>query len=103
MMTEVSFTVDPDGLDGLRGRLNAIESGMRGIGDTAASYQPLDLGPNPDVWTALQTFHSDWSNGLAMISGNVQALLGLLAGAAGDYRGTDQQIALAAVPKAGPG
>lgn len=101
-MTDVSFTVDPDGLDGLRGRLSAIESGMRGIGGTAAAYEPLDLGPNAAVWEALQNFHSDWSNGLAMITRNVQALLGLLSRAAEDYRGTEGQIAQAATPQAGP-
>lgn len=100
-MTEVSFTVDPEGLDTLRARLTAVESRMQGIGDTAASYPWQDLGPDPGVFNALGSFNSDWSNGLAMISHNIQALTGLLANAAGDYRGTDDQIAQAAVPQGG--
>lgn len=100
-MTEVSFTVDPEGLDTLRGQLNAIESRMQGIGGTVDSYPWQELGPNANVHNALQSFSSDWSNGLAMISHNIQALTELLANAAGDYRGTDNQIAQAAVPPAG--
>jgi hypothetical protein len=100
-MTDVCFSVDPDGLDQLRGQLSAIESGMQNIGTVAAGYEALDLGPTPDLWNTLQSFHSDWSNGLAMISHNVQQLLGSLAGAAQDYRGTDDQIAQAATPQPG--
>jgi hypothetical protein len=100
-MTEVSFSVDPEGMDTLRGRLAAIESRMQGIGDTVSSYAWQDLGPDPGVYNTLGSFHSDWSNGLAMISHNIQALTKLLANAAGDYRGTDNQIAQAAVPQDG--
>ena len=100
-MSDVCFSVDPDGLDALRGHLTAIESGMQEIGNTAGSCEPLDLGPNLDVWNTLQSFHNDWSNGLSMISHNVEALLDLLAKAAEDYRGTDVQIAQAATPQTG--
>jgi hypothetical protein len=101
-MADVCFSVDPDGLDTLRARLSAIESGMRDIGQVVSGYGPLDLGPNPDVWNALQSFHGDWSDGLAVITRNVAALAGLLAKAAGDYRGTEDQIAQAAAPQTGP-
>jgi hypothetical protein len=100
-MTDVCFSVDPDGLDRLRGQLGAIESGMQNSGSEAAACEPLDLGPTPELWNTLQDFHNDWSNGLAMISHNMQRLLGSLAGAAQDYRGTDDQIAQAATPQPG--
>ena len=101
-MADVRFSVEPDGLDALRAQRSAIESGMRDIGHVVSAYGPLDLGPNPDVWNALQSFHTDWSDGLAVITRNVAALVGLLARAAGDYRGTEDQIAQAAVPQTGP-
>jgi hypothetical protein len=100
-MTDVSFSVDPDGLDRLRAQLGAIESGMQDSGTMAGAYDPLDLGPNEDVWNALQAFHNDWSNGLSMIKHNIGQLLGLLARAAEDYRGTDDQIAQTATPQPG--
>ena len=101
-MTEVSFTVDPEGLDTLRGRLTAIESRMQGIGGSVNSYSWQDLGPNPDVHNALGSFQGDWSNELTTITTNVQALATLLGGAATDYRGADNGIAQAAVPQGGP-
>ena len=100
-MTEVSFTVDPEDLDALRSRLSAIESRMQGMGQTASSYSWQELGSNPDVYEALQNFSSNWSNGLALISHNIQALAKLLTNAAGDYRGTDDQIAQAATAPTG--
>jgi hypothetical protein len=99
-MSDVCFSVDPDGLDSLRGHLTAIESGMQDAGGVG-SCDPLDLGPNLDVYNALQDFHNDWSNGLSMISHNVAALQGLLAKAAEDYRGTDEQIARVSTPETG--
>ena len=100
-MTGVSFSVDPESLDSLRGRLTAIESRMQGIGDTVSSYAWQDLGPDPGVHNALLDFAGDWSKGLTTISSNIQGLAGLLAMAAGDYRGTDSQVAQAAVPQNG--
>jgi hypothetical protein len=101
MMTEVSFTVDPENLDALRGRLGAIESCMQGMGRTDSTYPWQELGSSPDVYEALQNFSSNWSNGLALISHNIQALTKLLTSAAGDYRGTDDQIAQAVTAPAG--
>ena len=49
-MTDVSFTVDPDGLERLRGRLSSIESGMQGAGDLTGSYQALGLGSGRLSW-----------------------------------------------------
>jgi len=100
-VADVWFTVNPDGLDALRGQLTAIHSGMQNVGNEAGSYDPLDLGPNADVWNALQDFHNDWSNGLAMIGRNLGALLRLLADAAAGYRQTDDQIAQSAGPSPG--
>jgi hypothetical protein len=97
-VAEVWFTVDPEGLDALRAQLAAIQSGMQNIGNEAGAYDPLDLGPNADVWNELQSFHNNWSDGLAMIGHNLQALLGLLASAAAGYRQTDEQIAQSATP-----
>jgi hypothetical protein len=102
MMTEVSFTVDPEGLDGLRGRLAGIESRMQGIGGIVGSYSWQDLGPDTGVYAALEGFQSDWSNELRTITNNIHALAVLLGGAATDYRGTDNGIAQAAVPQDGP-
>jgi hypothetical protein len=100
-MADVSFSVDPDGLDRLHGQLSAIESGMQNIGNDAACYDPLDLGPNADVWNALQQFHNDWSNGMSMIKHNIGQLLKLLGQAADDYRGTEDQISQSATPQSG--
>jgi hypothetical protein len=92
-MPDVFFTVDPDGLDSLRGQLDRIGVGLQEIGQVAGSYDPLDLGPDPAVWDALQHFDGSWSDGITMIRNNLAALEGLLGKAAADYRGTDQQIA----------
>lgn len=102
-MSDVFFSVDPDALDGLRARLGALQEDMRSAGNIADSCAPLDLGPNQDVWNALQAFRGNWSNGLAMIGHNIDALVGLLAKAAADYRSTDEQIAQAAQPASGAG
>jgi hypothetical protein len=95
-MADVFFTVDPDGLDALRGRLDHVEAGLRDIGRIADSYSPLDFGPGGAVWNALQKFDASWSNGLAAIGQNLTSLENLLDKAATDYRGTDEQIAQAA-------
>jgi uncharacterized phage infection (PIP) family protein YhgE len=97
-MSEVSFTVDPQSLDSLRGRLDSIESRMTGIGGTIDSYPWQDLATTDDVHNALQSFSSDWSNGLALISHNIQQLTKLLSKASTDYQGTDDQVAQAATP-----
>jgi hypothetical protein len=94
-MPDVFFTVDPDGLDSLRSQLDRIGAGLQEIGQVAGSYEPLELGPDPAVWDALQNFDAGWSDGIAMIRRNLTALEGLLGTAAADYRGTDQQIAQA--------
>ena len=101
-MTDASFSVDPDQLDLLRSQLLAVESGMGGSGSMASVYDPMELGPDAAVWTALQNFSADWSNGLFMIKDNIGRLLKLLAEAAESYRGTDEQIAQSATPQAGP-
>lgn len=94
-MPDVFFTVDPDGLDSLRSQLDRIGTGLQEIGQVAGSYHPLELGPDPAVWDALQKFDASWSDGIAAIRRNLTALEGLLGKAAADYRGTDQQIAQA--------
>jgi hypothetical protein len=101
-MTETSFTVDPDGLDNLRGQLSAIQATMQDIGSITGCYSPADLGTTPQVWNALQSFNSNWSDGISKIGNNVAALVVLLAKAAADYRGTDEQIAQAAAPPSAP-
>jgi hypothetical protein len=94
-MPDVFFTVDPDGLDSLRSQLNRIGTDLQEIGQVAGSYRPLELGPDPAVWDALQHFDASWSDGIAAIRRNLTALEGLLGKAAADYRGTDRQIAQA--------
>jgi len=101
-MADVFFSVDPDQLDLLHQQLIAVEYGMESSGSTLAAYRPLEIGPNADVWNALQHFSDDWSNGLFMIKDNIGRLLKLLAQAAESYRGTDEQIAQAAAPQEGP-
>lgn len=98
-MSDVFFSVDPDGLDSLSAKLSAVQATMQNAGNVAGCCDPLDLGQ--DVWIALQDFGNNWSNGLAMIGHNISALAGLLAKAAADYRGTDGQIARSAQPAPG--
>ncbi|HEX3753146.1 MAG TPA: type VII secretion target [Streptosporangiaceae bacterium] len=95
-MSEVSFTVDPDSLDTLGSRLSGIESRMQSAGDAVNGYSWTDLGPTPDVHSALQKFSSDWAKGLKTISSTIDQLTKRLGAAASDYRGTDNQIAQAA-------
>ncbi len=95
-MPDVIFTVDPDGLDSLRSQLDRIGTGLQEIGQVAGSYEPLELGPDPAVWDALQKFDASWSDGIATIRRSLTALESLLGTAAADYRGTDQQIAQSA-------
>lgn len=102
-MGDVFFSVDPDGLDRLQAQLSTLRETMQNSANVAVSFEPLDLGPDQNVWNALQGFHDNWSNGLAMIGHNISALVGLLAKAAADYRGTDEQIAQAAQPTQGSG
>lgn len=95
-MSEVSFTVDPDSLDTLSGRLSGIESHMQGAGSAVNGYSWTGLGPTPDVHDALQSFSSDWAKGLGTLSGTIGQLARQLGDAAGAYRDTDSQIAQAA-------
>lgn len=101
-MADVFFTVDPDGLDALRGRLDHVQADLRDIGRIAGSCNPLDLGPDGAVWNALQRFDASWSSGLAVIGRNLTSLESLLDKAAADYRGTDEQIARGAAHPGSP-
>jgi hypothetical protein len=101
-MPDVFFTVDPDGLDRMRAELDHIGTSMQDIGRVAGSYDPLDLGPDPSVWNALQQFDGDWSDGMRTIGQNLTALEGLLSKAAAHYRGTDAQLAQAAAQSGPP-
>ena len=68
---------------------------MRAAGDLVGSYQPLDLGPNPDVRDALTAFQDESSTAVATIRANLDTLQNLLAQAAAGYRATDSQAAQA--------
>jgi hypothetical protein len=92
-MTDVSFTVDPDGLERLRGRLSSIESGMQGAGDLTGSYQALGLGSGRRVLEALTTFHDEWSGWMATVRQNLDTLQQLLGQAASGYLAVDGKVA----------
>jgi hypothetical protein len=100
-MSDASFTVDPDGLDALNGRLGEVVAGLQGMDVTLSAYDPLDLGPDDGVWHALQGFTGAWSSRLETISRDVSALQDRLTGAAGGYRATESQIVQAASPADG--
>jgi hypothetical protein len=100
-MSDVSFTVDPDGLDALNGRLSEVVAGLKGMDVALSAYDPLDLGPDGSVWDALQGFTGAWSSSLGAISSDVSALQDRLTGAAGGYRTTEGQIAQATTPPGG--
>lgn len=91
-MSDAVFTVDPDGLDALSGRLGEVIAGLKGMDVALSAYAPLDLGPDAGVWDALQTFTGDWSSTLGTISSDVSALQDQLTRAAGGYRTTESQI-----------
>lgn len=95
-MNDAAFTVDPDGLDALSGRLGEVVAGMQGMGVAVSAYDPLDLGPDTGVWQALQDFTGAWSTGLAAISSDVTGLRERLTGASAGYCGTESQIVQAA-------
>jgi hypothetical protein len=95
-LSEVYFTADPDGLDALSQRLSSLEDGMHGVTVAVDSYPPPDLSPAGDVWNALKAFSQSWTDGLTVISGNVNALQQRLAAASALYRSTDQKIGDAA-------
>jgi len=101
MGSDVIFSVNPDGLEMLRAHLADIVAGMTYTGNIGAGYEPLELGPDCAVWDALTSFHSDWSDGMAMISGNVRALTSMLAQAANAYRQVEALIVREATPGGG--
>lgn len=101
MGSDVIFRVNPDGLEMLRAHLADIVAGMNDTGNICAGYEPLELGPDSAVWDALASFHGDWSDGMAMIRGNVSALTSMLACAADDYRRVESLIIREATPDGG--
>jgi hypothetical protein len=100
-LTEVYFTADPDGLDALSQRLSSLEDGVHGLTVAVDSYAPSELSPAGDVWNALKAFSQSWTDGLTVISGNVDALQKRLTAASALYRSTDQKIGDAARQSAG--
>jgi hypothetical protein len=94
------FTVDPQSLEALAGRLSGVESQMSRIGDVAAEVSPTQLG-SADVFNALQDFHNDWSQGLDKISGNIGGVRARLSAAAQHYGETESGIVRAASPGGG--
>ena len=92
-MSDAVFTVDPDGLDALSGRLGEVVAGLKGMDVALSAYAPADLGPGgSSVMDALQTFTSEWSSTLGTIKSDVSALQDRLTKAAGGYRTTESQI-----------
>lgn len=100
-MSDASFTVDPDRLDALDGRLGEVVAGLKGMDVALSAYDPADLGPS-GVWHALQGFTGAWSSTLGTISSDVSALQDRLTGAASGYRTTESQIVQATTPANGP-
>lgn len=90
-----TFQVNSDSLLTLSSHLSWVSSQMSGIGEAAAQLSPADLG-SLQVYSALQNFHDNWSQGLSTISGNITQMTQLLTGAAQAYGTTDSSIARAA-------
>lgn len=95
-----TFQVDPSSLEGLARQLDAVQSQMSQIGDVAARVSPVDLG-SLDVYSALQDFHNDWSQGLAKIGGNISGVTDRLTAAAKSYDHAETSVKHAARPQQG--
>jgi predicted Zn-dependent protease len=90
-----TFQVDPSSLEALASQLASIETQMSNIGDVAAQVSATDLGSS-SVYSALQDFHDNWSQGLAKISGNISTVTTHLSAAAQAYGTTETALEQAA-------
>ncbi len=95
-MGSARFTVEPDELDTLSGRLTELASTMAGIATTVSLYDPPDLGPG--VATAAGNFSDAVADSLTQIEASVTSLRDRLTAASGGYRDTELRIATAATP-----
>jgi hypothetical protein len=97
-MDNARFTVDPDGLNTLSGRLGELVSAVGGIDLTVSMYDPADLGPGNSVASAAEAFSAAWASNLTRVASDVAGLRDRLTSAAASYSGTEEQIAQAATP-----
>ena len=90
-----TFQVDHFTLQALAGQLSTIQTQMSDIGDSAAHVSPLDLG-SPQVYSALQDFYNNWSQGLSTISSNITTVTKMLNAAATAYATAEAKATSAA-------
>jgi hypothetical protein len=97
-MDDVCFTVDPDGLDALSGRLGDLATTMGGIDLAVSQYDPLDLDPDGKVLAAAQKFADAWASNLKQVAADVSDLRDRLGGAGTSYREVEANVSRAATP-----
>jgi hypothetical protein len=87
-----TFTVSTDDLRSLVSQLSTLVGEL----GAAGNFQP-DWGAagEPQVESSLQSFYSDWSDGLHTIETNINELSNRLSAASDNYDSTDQSIARA--------
>lgn len=90
-----TFRADLDQMMSLGSRLSAVSSALQEEGH--GSFDCSVLG-DPEAVAAMQSFVSGWSHGRSEIVSGVEDVRGALAGAADNYRGTDQGMAARLTP-----
>jgi hypothetical protein len=97
-MSNVRFTVDPDGLDALSARLGELVSALAGLDTAVGLYDPSDLGSDRKVARAAADFAAYWASNLTRVGTNVAGLQDRLRSASGAYRETETRIRQSATP-----
>jgi hypothetical protein len=89
------FTVSTDDLRSLVSQLSTLSGDL----GQAGHFSPdPGAGGDPGVESSIQSFFSDWSDGLNKIETNINELSQRLSGASDKYDGVDQSIASALQP-----
>jgi hypothetical protein len=88
------IVVDPDELEGLAQALVRMKRDIETLGVRIAGYERA-LGPER-VWRAVERLGSNWSDTREKVTAELEAISGLVMGAACSYHELEQRIAAAA-------
>ena len=90
-----TFKVSTEDLRSLASQLSGLVGELGRAGQVVPDYGAVG---NPRVESRLQSFFSDWSDGLDKIERNLNEITQRLSGAGDEYDGTDQAVAGAFQP-----